>query len=171
MGLRIHWSLTHATPTRSGAAPRYLSSGFATDAGTGTVIASLKPRWVIQPWTEDPRAKTSALTATASVYTSGKPDSKKMTAHFLGSLEDMHTVANSIARMTARQNLAGSQTLKQLQFLGEDNIKNASAVKNLMEMGRRGKAYYVNAGMKLNLLPGIKSRQARLSNIGYRSSA
>jgi hypothetical protein len=131
-------------------------SGFSTDAGTGAVIASLKPSCVIQPWTEDPRAMANALTATASVYTSGKPDSKKMTAHFLGSLQDMHTVADSIARMTARQNLAGSHTLKQLQFLGEDNIKNPSAVKNLMEMGRRGKAYYVNAGMKLNLLPGIK---------------
>jgi hypothetical protein len=79
-----------------------------------------------------------------------------MTAHFLGSLEDMHSVAASITRLAAREDLAGSQTLKQLRFLGEDNIKNASAVKNLMEMGRRGKAYYVNAGMKLNVLPGVK---------------
>jgi hypothetical protein len=45
----------------------------------------------------------------------------------------------------------------QLGFLGENNLANSSAVKNLMEMGKKGKAYYVNAGMKLNgLLPGVK---------------
>ena len=131
-------------------------SGFSTAAGTGKIIASLKPSYVIQPWTEDPRAKVNAMSATASVYTSGKADPKQMTAHFLGSLQDMHSVAESITRLAARQDLAGSQTLKQLHFLGEDNIKNASAVRNLMEMGRRGKAYYVSAGMKLNVLPGVK---------------
>jgi len=131
-------------------------SGFSTDAGTGKIIASLNPRCVIQPWTEDPRAKTNALTATASVYTSGKPDSNKMTAHFLGSLQDMHGIAESIVRLAARPTLAGSQTLKQLRFLGEDNIKNTAAVRNLIEMGKRGTAYYVNAGMKLNVLPGVK---------------
>jgi len=131
-------------------------SGFSTAAGTGKIIASLKPRYVIQPWTEDPRAKVNAMSATASVYTSGKADPQQMTAHFLGSLQDMHSVAESITRLAARQDLAGSQTLKQLHFLGEDNIKNASAVRNLMEMGRRGKAYYVSAGMKLNVLPGVK---------------
>jgi hypothetical protein len=131
-------------------------SGFSTDAGTGKIIAELNPRCVIQPWTEDPRAKINAVTASASIYRSGKPDSKQMTAHFLGSLEDMHGVAESITRLAAARDLAGSQTLKQLQFLGEDNIKNASAVRNLMEMGRRGKAYYVSAGMKLSVLPGVK---------------
>jgi len=131
-------------------------SGFSTAAGTGRIIASLKPSYVIQPWTEDPRAKVNAMSATASVYTSGKADPQQMTAHFLGSLQDMHSVAESITRLAARQDLAGSQTLKQLHFLGEDNIKNASAVRNLMEMGRRGKAYYVSAGMKLNVLPGVK---------------
>jgi hypothetical protein len=44
----------------------------------------------------------------------------------------------------------------QLQFIGEDNIKNPSAVKNLIAMGKRGRAYYVNAEMKLNILPGVK---------------
>ena len=131
-------------------------SGFSTAAGTGKIIASLKPSYVIQPWTEDPRAKVNAMSATASVYTSGKADPQQMTAHFLGSLQDMHSVAESITRLAARQDLARSQTLKQLHFLGEDNIKNASAVRNLMEMGRRGKAYYVSAGMKLNVLPGVK---------------
>jgi beta-lactamase superfamily II metal-dependent hydrolase len=131
-------------------------SGFATDAGTGKIIASLNPDFVIQPWTEDPKAKTNALTATASVFTHGKADPQKMTAHFLGSLEDMHAVAASIAARATSKTLAGAQTLQQLKFIGEDNIKNPSAVKNLIQMGKRGKAYYVNAGMSLNILPGVK---------------
>jgi len=131
-------------------------SGFATDAGTGKIIASLNPDFVIQPWTEDPKAKTNALTATASVFTRGKADPQKMTAHFLGSLKDMHSVAAAIAARATRKPLAGAQTLQQLKFLGEDNIKNPSAVKNLIQMGKRGKAYYVNAGMSLNILPGVE---------------
>src|SRR5581483_11440242 len=79
---------------------------------------------------------------------------QQMTAHFLGSLEDMHRVAGM-----ALQHAAGARgrTARQLAFLGEDNLKNASAVRNLMDLGRQSKAYYVNAGMTLNqLLPGVK---------------
>jgi hypothetical protein len=131
-------------------------SGFSTDAGTGKVIAALKPDFVIQPWTEDPKAKTDALTATSTLYTGGKPDTKKITAHFLGALDDMHRVAASIHSRASDRNLVGAVTAGQLQFMGEDNIKNPSAVKNLIAMGKRGRAYYVNAEMKLNILPGVK---------------
>lgn len=131
-------------------------SGFSTATKTGQTIAALHPDHVIQPWTEDPRAKTKALTSTATVYTAGKPDPQKLAAHFLGTLSDMHGVAQSIVSLAARRDLAGAQTLNQLKFIGEDNIQNASAVRNLMQMGRRGKAYYVNAGMKLNILPGVQ---------------
>jgi beta-lactamase superfamily II metal-dependent hydrolase len=131
-------------------------SGFSTQARTGRNIAALKPDHVIQPWTEDPRAKTSAATAAASIYTAGKPDTKKMTAHFLGALEDMHEVAAAIKHTAGRDGLAGKQRLKHLEFLGDDNIRNPSAVENLLAMGRRAKAYYVNAGMELKILPGVK---------------
>jgi len=131
-------------------------SGFSTQSRTGRGIAALKPDHVIQPWTEDPRARADAATATASIYTSGKPDSKKMTAHFLGALEDMHQVAAAIKHAAGREGLAGNQTLEHLEFLGDDNIKNPSAVANLMAMGKRAKAYYVNAGMELKILPGVK---------------
>ncbi|HEY6922615.1 MAG TPA: hypothetical protein VI653_04040 [Steroidobacteraceae bacterium] len=131
-------------------------SGFATDRKTGRAIAALKPDHVIQPWTEDPRARADAATATASIYTSGKPDTRKMTAHFLGVLEDMHEVAAAIKHTAGREGFAGEETLKHLEFFGEDNIKNASAVKNLLAMGKRAKAYYVNAGMELKILPGVK---------------
>lgn len=132
-------------------------SGFSTQSKTGRTIAALEPDHVIQPWTEDPRARPDAATATASIYTSGKPDTKKMTAHFLGALEDMHEVAAAIKhRARTEGGLAGKQTLEHLEFLGDDNIKNPSAVKNLVGMGKRAKAYYVNAGMELNILPGVK---------------
>jgi hypothetical protein len=111
---------------------------------------------VIQPWTEDPQARARALTARSSAYTRGKADRDNMTAHFLGSLEDMHGVAEAVTRFADREELAGKQTREQLRFLGSDNLRNESAVRNLMRMGRNGKACYVNAGMKLNILPGVK---------------
>ena len=66
-------------------------SGFSTSAKTGRIIAALEPDHVIQPWTEDPRARTDAVTATASIYSSGKPDTKFL--HCLPSIHDASTVA------------------------------------------------------------------------------
>src|SRR4051794_30481588 len=106
-------------------------SGFSTVGPTGRIIANLKPDAVIQPWTEDPRALPAALSAHSSVYTRGKPDSGKMTAHFLGSLADMHGVAHAITAFAAREEVAGKQTREQLRFLGDDNLRNESAVGNL----------------------------------------
>ena len=134
-------------------------SGLSTQGdGTGKIIASLRPDHVIQPWTEDPKAKPDALTATASTFTHGKPDAKKLTAHFLGSLEDMHAVADSVATLALAGKIRGGAAIvNQLSFLGQDNLKNLSAVENLMTMGKKARAYYVNAGMKLNgFLPGVK---------------
>jgi hypothetical protein len=133
-------------------------SGFATEgAGTGKIIAALQPEHVILPWTEDPNATPDARRATAASYTPGKPDAKLMRARFLGALEIMHGLAEAAARVSRDPEFAGRDTRVQLQFLGEDNLKNRSAVENLIEMGRRGKAHYVNAGMAFhNLLPGVK---------------
>jgi len=133
-------------------------SGFSTDVGTGKTIAGLKPDVVIQPWTEDPKAKPNASTAVSSIYTRGNADRKKMTDHLLGALEDMHQVAAGVVEFAMNsKGLLGADARSQLQFLGEDNLKNLSAVTNLMQMGKKGKAYYVNAGMTLNgVLPGVK---------------
>jgi hypothetical protein len=44
-----------------------------------------------------------------------------------------------------------------MSIIGLDNIANPSAVKNLVAMGQKGKAYYVNAGMTLkSIVPGVK---------------
>jgi hypothetical protein len=131
-------------------------SGFAKEQKPGKIIASLEPDFVIQPWTEDPQAPRNALSATSSRYRQGRPDARHLTAQFLGSLEDMHRVAATVEGLAADKSLAGLQMREQLRFLGEDNLKNASAVANLMEMGKAGTACYVNAGMALNILPGVK---------------
>ena len=70
----------------------------------------------------------------------------------------MHSIAGSIAQQAKTGEIpAGEKKRDQMTFLGENNIKNLSAVRNLMEMGSGGKARYVNAGMTLNdLLPGVK---------------
>ena len=133
-------------------------SGFATGgAGTGKIIASLGPDYVIQPWTEDPKAARGARTAASPVYIGGKATGRQLAAQFLASLEDMHRVSAMITRLAENPAFAGRDLRAQLSFLGEDNLKNVSAVKNLIEMGKRGTAYYVNSGMKLNgLLPGVR---------------
>ena len=132
-------------------------SGFSTTAGTGKVIASLNPDHVIQPWTEDPKARTAATAATASIYTKGKADTTKLTAHFLASLQDMHEVAGVALQLSSNPNVGGEETRAQLQFLGDDNLSNVSAVENLMAMGKRARAYYVHAGMRLSILPGVRT--------------
>jgi hypothetical protein len=130
-------------------------NGFATDeSGAGRIIAGLDPDHVILPWTEDPNAAPNGRAA-PSPHGSSHPASMK--AGFLGTLEDLHRVAAAAARLAANPESAGRDTRSQLQFLGEENLKNRSAVENLMRMGQSGKAHYVNAGMTLNnLLPGVK---------------
>jgi len=132
-------------------------NGFATDGGHGKIVAALHPDHVILPWTEDPDAAPDARSAAAPSYTAGKATSAQLKSRFLGALEDIHGIAGAAARLAANPEFAGRDTLAQLRFLGEENLKNRSAVENLMRMGQSGKAHYVNAGMTLNtLLPGVK---------------
>lgn len=121
-------------------------SGFATNAkGTapGNVIASCQPKLVVQPWTENPKAPVDAVEAKAA-------------AAFAATLDNMHTVARA-ARDTARalRRAASPKVLDELAYLGRDNIKNKSAVENLMTMAQNR---YVKSGSRLptaKLLPGV----------------
>lgn len=128
-------------------------SGFARNGkkrSSGNIIASLNPDVVVQPWTEDPRAdpKTGALIPL-----------KARQKSFLGVLNNMHRVAAVVRDEAARRQLFfGKGTAGQLTFLGNDNLKNLSAVRNLMTMGKR--AVYVHYGSKSGLekvLPGVKT--------------
>lgn len=127
-------------------------SGFTTSKGKGTgdVIARCKPDVVIQPWTEDPKAKPDAEDSTTI-----SADVK----HFTASLQSMHTVSASVlieAQSMRRQNF-DAKLVGQLDFLGDDNLTNLSAVQNLMTMGKKN--FYVHYGTKSGLeqmLPGVK---------------
>jgi len=44
-----------------------------------------------------------------------------MTAHFLGSLEDMHGVAEAVTRIADREELAGRQTREQFEIPRSNN--------------------------------------------------
>jgi len=137
-------------------------SGFETKAdknGSGDVIRALKPRRVIQPWTEAPDAPENwtgpAGTAPATAF-----------AARVQRLDGMHAVAEAVVERLNRRNGFDSNwpLAPRLRFIGEDNIKNVSAVKNLMTMAGEEKKdkrnyLYVFHGCKLNLksiLPGIK---------------
>ena len=129
-------------------------SGFATrddGQGTGDIIAQLNPKVVVQPWTEAPEppidwlgpAESSSAQAFAARRLSLKP-------------------MNETARMIVA--IAGDSKLplglaKELGFIGEVNLANLSAVKNLQAMGARGQHRYVFHGSRIDLadiLPGIE---------------
>jgi hypothetical protein len=130
-------------------------SGFATNkqgTASGDIIASLEPDVVIQPWTEDPDARPDATHATHFT-----PDDQALTA----SLASMHAFAQAALDEVARRGQTfGVMARSQLDFLGEDNLANRSAIENLMRMGKKGTAVYVNFGTDSGLgdvLPGVKT--------------
>jgi hypothetical protein len=132
-------------------------SGFGTDGRTGnsgTIIRGLKPKLVMQPWTEDPRAAKNAKHATT-----GSPRSEKA---FVAGLRAMHSVARAVLTLAARPPAwMGVQLARELRFLGMDNIANKSAIKNLIEMGkaRGASAEWLRHGSSSRLgrlLPGVK---------------
>lgn len=122
-------------------------SGFA--GSSGRVIAGLKPDLVVQPWTEDPELEPDA---TAPIVI--EPDGASGPMALVKSLGSMQALADSIARDGTR--LAGVRGLSKtmaasVQFLGETNIKNRPAVKNLIAMGEAAEhgAVYASFGCEL----------------------
>ncbi|MBV6272578.1 hypothetical protein KVP09_06565 [Alcaligenaceae bacterium CGII-47] len=117
--------------------------------GPGVVIAALKPRWVVQPWTEQRDLPVEAVAP----------------AHFKGmalrraSLERMQVISQQVMDREIprlKRSLGATSVIRELAFLGEDNLGNARAVENLAKMGRND---YVYAGKRTRLqgfLPGVK---------------
>ena len=144
-------------------------SGFATDGksgNSGTVIAECKPKVVLQPWTEDPDAAKDAKTATR--------DSSRSSKGFVAGLNAMHRLADRAWRIGQRPPPSMSAAAaKQLRFLGMDNIKNRSAVENLIAMGSRkgAKAVWAHHGSNSGLagkglLDGVKVHVLGPPNLG-----
>jgi ribonuclease BN (tRNA processing enzyme) len=121
-------------------------SGFS--GATGKIIAGLHPDVVLQPWTEDPTAATGARRPTAL---------KAASKGFVASLARMHGVATQaleeIRRFPARKSV-----MKQVAFIGEDNLKNLDAVRNLSQRmsGTKVYAYYGSDAGLAKVLPGVK---------------
>lgn len=128
-------------------------SGFATAAngnGPGDVIRALKPRLVLQPWTEDLKLAVDAKGPAGSAAASQRAAAK--------SLREMQEVAgHAVAALDRKPSYFNRNLAEQLRFIGEDNISNASAVRNLSTMGRKNVyAYHGSDSGLASLLPGIK---------------
>lgn len=132
-------------------------SGFGSDARTGKsgeIIKSLKPKVVLQPWTEDPEAATNARTATRTTNRSLKS--------FTASLAAMQDISHAIYELTRRPpEWMGPSLQRELAFIGLVNIANESAVRNLIDMGEASgaKAVWAHHGSDSGLepfLPGVK---------------
>lgn len=136
--------------------------------GPGAIIRALKPKLVVQPWTEDPRAQKDAEQATGAAGLERLLALKakgialrpaQATALYLHSLERMHEVAGHVAALAdSFKGSAFAAIRQQLAVIGMDNIKNASAVENLRTMAPNR---YVSYGSKSGLeriLPGVKAR-------------
>jgi len=137
-------------------------SGFDTSGkdAPGAIIAECDPDVVVQPWTEHPRA--NPITGKVSSSNGNK------SLAFGTALQDMHAISGAVLHEVKLRGkaLLGPKLHGELSFLGEDNIKNLPAVKNLMEMGRgknkqgkKKKAVYAHFGSSSGLasvLPGVK---------------
>lgn len=131
-------------------------SGFATDTRTGKsgeIIRALRPRVVLQPWTEDPRARPDAITA-KTITGANKG--------FVARLTNMNRLAERVQQLAASNPAwMSAAARKELGFLGEENLANKSAVNNLIAMGKAGTAKFLRFGDDAGLgklLPGVKVR-------------
>jgi hypothetical protein len=119
--------------------------------GPGAIIADLKPRFVVQPWTEDPKLPKDATAPTA----------RKGMALRRKTLNDLNTISEQVIPLYAQRFKWSRSTrahARQLDFIGRDNVKNLRAVENLMTMAPNE---YVHAGRTTKLtrfLPGVTVR-------------
>ncbi len=132
-------------------------SGFATDGSAGEagkIIKDLRPSLVLQPWTEDPDAARDAKSATR--------DSSRSRKSFVEGLTAIGDVARMVTDVARRPPAwMGPGLRRELGFIGQTNIKNESAVLNLIDMGKAKGATRVWAhhGSPSGLephLPGVK---------------
>jgi hypothetical protein len=126
-------------------------SGFG--GKSGKMIADLQPELVLQPWTEDPDLAPDSKGPSVSAARGSRSRA------LVSRLADMQSVASAAAAMRMPETTTGiPKTLAaQIRFLGETNIKNEAAVRNLMTMGKR--RVYASFGTRLpiaSVLPGVR---------------
>jgi hypothetical protein len=125
-------------------------SGFTTGDGSasGDIIRSLAPKLVVQPWTEDPALAKRVVSGATSQASKG----------FASRLSDIHAVADAVVHEAGQLAALGmASNARELRFLGETNIPNSSAERNLRTMAP--KTRFVRYGDKSGLealLPGVR---------------
>ena len=129
-------------------------SGFATKAdgkGSGDLIRLLKPRVVLQPWTEQLDLAVDAKAPKGVGLRSLQATQK--------TLKHMHAISQEVLTQLDRKPGAFSARIAgQLRFIGEDNLPNRSAVKNLAAMSaKRVYAYHGCPSGLTAILPGVKT--------------
>jgi hypothetical protein len=135
-------------------------AGFATASdgnGPGDIIRKLRPRLVVQPWTEDPRAAPNATAPTS------RQSARELFVNALGQMQAVSAgVAAEAASLATRETSASRRgALRALEFLGEEGIQNLAAVKNLQAMGaaKGSRSAYVShespSGLE-RMLPGVR---------------
>jgi hypothetical protein len=127
-------------------------SGFATaknGKGSGDIIRALKPRVVVQPWTEQPDLAEDARAPAAARSAPGR--------HRLA-LDRMNEVAALVVEQFERlgQGLT-KEAAERIRFVGETNVKNLAAVRNLQSMGPNVYTYFgARSGLE-GVLPGVRT--------------
>jgi len=116
--------------------------------GPGDIIRKLRPDVIVQPWTEDPDAQKNALAPSKK----NDPGSAG-----LRSLTNMQAFAAGVVEQVRfLQGKLGARRLAQLAFMGEENITNPDAVKNLMTMAKNTYVYHGSHSGLEKVLPGVK---------------
>jgi hypothetical protein len=116
--------------------------------GPGAIIAKLKPTCVIQPWTEQPDL---AVDAKAPTNLKGLAARRETLASMQGIAQ--HAIEVALPRL--QRSFQSTAVAKQLAFIGEDNIANPGAVKNLMTMGKNDYVYAKKKSKLNTFLPGV----------------
>jgi hypothetical protein len=121
--------------------------------GLGERLADLKPKVVVQPWTEHPKAEAQATSAPSVYGVRGLAQIRSLDA-----AQDFaeQLVANASRLLSA----APADLAEELVFVAEANIKNKAAVALLSHMGEEpAAAAYVHEGSESGLeeiLPGVR---------------
>lgn len=133
---------------------------------SGAIIEQLQPELVLQPWTEQPdleRDATSPSQLTAARFSlmdrdlrQVLQDHKILVGDDAGDL-DSARLDDAVDSFVARTRHVAKNGARDLVYLGNNNIKNWSAIKRLNRMGKQ--AEYLVAGKPTGLevlLPGVK---------------
>jgi hypothetical protein len=114
-------------------------SGFGSKSGA--IIERLKPKIVVQPWTEDPKAQRAARSATskAAKRRAGPVEPQTLSAmqnQYLQSFSDM-TAFSASGRTLAENPRLGKVASSKIHFIADDNIPTLTPCNAWPEWARR----------------------------------